>query len=840
MKNLAGQTFEPPNDPTDFPSLMANFDPDLGFGGGLFEETGEGLFFPGTTHTLQSINPGLAMEPADPCMPSYMAPWLNNLPAGELHPQIDELAMVPNTTTLPNGGPAIEFTEILFGADLHCGVYDPNLFGSGPPNFGYGPRCPNPQSGVSNESDPPLQGTWPFENRIASKGQFKAPPLRNIELTGPYFHTGSYLTLRQVVDFYLRGGDFPATNAEHRDAHMLSIDNQAFGFGATSDLPPGFGDAFPDVVTRYDAMPDIDHPNTPEPATSTPEQAREVLVKFLISLTDERVKFERAPFDRPEIFVPLDGTAPDNTGGRAAMLTDSRFLHVVAVGAEGRGDPVPNFLGISSTPVSGLNNDHFDPSLSITEFLSENFDDGNFNGWTISDQGTLAGPSVWSAATGTMVQSSNIYSEPTSASELAKLGTYASYTAGNFWADYRATLNITSNDDDAIGLMFRYQNSNNYYRFSWDKQRNYRRLIKKVNGVTTLLAQDSIPYVTGQSYQLQILALGTTIGVSIDGTQIFSVTDSSLSSGTISLYSWGNAGSNFDDIVVQNLGGNFVPVISSVTATPSTINDGETSQLQVTASDPDSSPGALTYNWIVQAGQGSVSNSSIANPVYTPPDVASTQNFTLTVEVSDGADTTTDTVTVTVQDAAAVPLLSEDFADGDFVGWTIIDQGPFAGPSSWSAATGTIVQSSNIYSEPTLAPELNKLGTIAVYDAGSGWTDYQVVTTISSDDDDSIGLLFRYQDTSNYYKFCWDKQRSVRRLLKKVGGTVSLLAFDSVPYVTGQNYTLRINVSGSSLQVRIDGSLIFSVTDSSLSLGSIALYSWGNAGSFFDDIMVTD
>ena len=32
----------------------------------------------------------------------------HDLPAGELHPQIDELAgMVPNTLTPPNGGPAV-------------------------------------------------------------------------------------------------------------------------------------------------------------------------------------------------------------------------------------------------------------------------------------------------------------------------------------------------------------------------------------------------------------------------------------------------------------------------------------------------------------------------------------------------------------------------------------------------------------------------------------------------------------------------------------------------------------------------------------------------------------
>ena len=65
----------------------ANFDPDAGPGGGLFEETGAD----------QRINPGFQMEPAAPQLPEYLAPWANNLPAGELHPEIDELAFAPNT-----------------------------------------------------------------------------------------------------------------------------------------------------------------------------------------------------------------------------------------------------------------------------------------------------------------------------------------------------------------------------------------------------------------------------------------------------------------------------------------------------------------------------------------------------------------------------------------------------------------------------------------------------------------------------------------------------------------------------------------------------------------------
>lgn len=44
------------------------------------------------------------------------------------------------------------------------------------------------------------------ENSPIYRGSFKTPTLRNVALTSPYFHNGSYTTLRQVVDFYHRGG----------------------------------------------------------------------------------------------------------------------------------------------------------------------------------------------------------------------------------------------------------------------------------------------------------------------------------------------------------------------------------------------------------------------------------------------------------------------------------------------------------------------------------------------------------------------------------------------------------------------------------------------------------
>ena len=185
--------------------------------------------------------------------------------------------------------------------------------------------------------------------------------------------------------------------------------------------------------------------------------------------------------------------------------------------------------------------------------LSDNFDDGDYTGWTVFDEGTRQAPSAWSAASGVMTQSSNIYASPTSSSSLPKLGTYAQFDGGTSWTDYRVSLTLRSTDNDDIGLMFRSQNSNNYYRFSWDKQRNYRRLVKNVNGVFTLLASDAMPYVQGQTYQLEITVQGTSIEARIDGVLVLSAVDGDLSTGTIALYSWGNTGSYFDDVFVEDL-----------------------------------------------------------------------------------------------------------------------------------------------------------------------------------------------------------------------------------------------------------------------------------------------
>jgi cytochrome c peroxidase len=57
-------------------------------------------------------------------------------------------------------------------------------------------------------------GRFAVTNNPADIGRMRVPSLRNVELRGPFFHTGKFMTLEEVVDFYNRGGDFNGPNKD--------------------------------------------------------------------------------------------------------------------------------------------------------------------------------------------------------------------------------------------------------------------------------------------------------------------------------------------------------------------------------------------------------------------------------------------------------------------------------------------------------------------------------------------------------------------------------------------------------------------------------------------------
>lgn len=185
------------------------------------------------------------------------------------------------------------------------------------------------------------------------------------------------------------------------------------------------------------------------------------------------------------------------------------------------------------------------------------------------------------------------------------------------------------------------------------------------------------------------------------------------------------------------------------------------------------------------------------------------------------------------------PPASAEAADTRIVpsDWQIIDQGDQHRPSSWTYDRGVWYQTSNIYGGPEEPSALLKPGTFMV-SHDSVVSDGTIRADIASDGDDAIGIMFRYRDEDNYYRFSMDKQRSYRRLLKIVDGVATVLGEDRGGYDKGRWYGLEIHATGPHIRVLLDGQLIFDVSDASLEKGKMALYFWGNTLCQFRDISV--
>jgi len=64
-------------------------------------------------------------------------------------------------------------------------------------------------------------GRFEVTKNEADKGAFKTPSLRNIALTAPYMHDGSLKALKDVVDFYVGGGN----SNPWRDKEIKSLEH---------------------------------------------------------------------------------------------------------------------------------------------------------------------------------------------------------------------------------------------------------------------------------------------------------------------------------------------------------------------------------------------------------------------------------------------------------------------------------------------------------------------------------------------------------------------------------------------------------------------------------------
>ena len=178
----------------------------------------------------------------------------------------------------------------------------------------------------------------------ADNGRFRTPTLRNVELHAPYMHNGRFATLEEVIDFYDRGGDFDAPNIDHGVIHPLGL---------------------------------------------SPEQKADLVAFMKRPLTDQRVKNELPPFDRPGLYTESVRVPVITGSGRAGTGSFTPGIIAISPPLAGNPDFTVSVSGAMGASAAVLVIDEVDPGVgttvpaagSLARITTTTHGSGAGNGW---------------------------------------------------------------------------------------------------------------------------------------------------------------------------------------------------------------------------------------------------------------------------------------------------------------------------------------------------------------------------------------------------------------------------------------------------------------------------
>lgn len=170
------------------------------------------------------------------------------------------------------------------------------------------------------------------------------------------------------------------------------------------------------------------------------------------------------------------------------------------------------------------------------------------------------------------------------------------------------------------------------------------------------------------------------------------------------------------------------------------------------------------------------------------------------------------------------PLFSDNFEDGS--------------ASDWSAGTGWSVITDGTYRYRGSGITGETIST----NGNSAWTNYSFEAKIKATNlpgDGAPGILSRYVDANNFYRFYYSQSAGAWKFIKRLNGSWSTSLTGPVFTLNlNQDYLVKVEVNGSTLKLSVNGVLQIETTDTSFVSGKIGLYIW-HAEANYDDIVVS-
>jgi pectate lyase len=190
-------------------------------------------------------------------------------------------------------------------------------------------------------------------------------------------------------------------------------------------------------------------------------------------------------------------------------------------------------------------------TASAATLFSDDFNDGNANGWTTSG-------GAWSVSSG-------IYGQTGTSSDARARAGQAS------WANYTVTARIRPNAFNGgnrfVALVARAQSNTSYYYVAL-RSNNTVELKRLVGGSATTLASASLSVSIGTWYTVSLTVNGSSLSSRVNGGTPLTASDSQFSGGQIGVATF-NASASFDDVIVSTDTGPTPTPSASASATPS-------------------------------------------------------------------------------------------------------------------------------------------------------------------------------------------------------------------------------------------------------------------------------
>lgn len=415
------------------------------------------------------------------------------------------------------------------------------------------------------------------------------------------------------------------------------------------------------------------------------------------------------------------------------------------------------------------------------------------------------------------------------------------------WDDITMEVTMRSMDDDTMGVAFNFTDKDNHYLLTLDNQTNTRQIIRVEGGVETVIAMEAGGYTFNVEQDLKLSNVDGRITVTLDGVALFGgavMDDAPLKGGTIGLYSSYQHSSIIDDVVVS------APELTADAGPEMLVIDWDRDGVEQVSLNGAASilpEGDEKAKW---SGTDVTKNGLVA----TATAKAGRNTYTLDI---DGQASDTLTVNVATGDRL---IAADQFEDGNFEGWKIVDTTEIGGPANWEVIDGALTETSGAYSrELTWAGAsasdvwqrgwsplgdgtyaLHK-GSYALWEGNTELTDYVISADVEATPG-SVGLMLNYVDENNYYKLEIDQRVGLFTFVEVVDNYESMLTRGAMTYTPGETFNLQAQIVDGMISAKVDGHNIFAydLENHEIESGAAGVWSWGAAGTSFDNIAIVD